>query len=116
CITQGGTSPHSRRPGNTRVLAMQRLTFREMLAYVGISQATYWRLQARGDAPTRVQLSPRRIVFLQTDLDDWLLGRRIGAFVAAPPRAAAGEQREASTNLPPVAARAARGADQGGDR
>jgi predicted DNA-binding transcriptional regulator AlpA len=63
---------------------MQRLSFKKMLAYVGISQATYWRLQARGEAPPRVQLSPRRIAFFKTDLDEWLLARRVGQLINAP--------------------------------
>lgn len=42
----------------------------------GLSQTTIVRLRKTGKFPAHVQLSPRRVVWIEADLDAWLRGRR----------------------------------------
>jgi prophage regulatory protein len=41
-------------------------------AKTGLSRATIYRLLAAGDFPPKIQLSPRTIGFLESDIDQWL--------------------------------------------
>jgi predicted DNA-binding transcriptional regulator AlpA len=44
-----------------------------------ISRATWHRLERAGDAPPRIQLSPRRVGWRKRDLMDWLDKRVVAA-------------------------------------
>jgi predicted DNA-binding transcriptional regulator AlpA len=53
------------------------LTDREVSELVGISLDTLWRLERKGDAPHRVQLSARRHGRRLADVRRWLAERTI---------------------------------------
>lgn len=52
------------------------LTRREAVAHLGISDRTLFRLEAKGDAPPKIRLSPGRIGYRVSDLNAWMDGRR----------------------------------------
>ena len=43
----------------------------------GLSDTTRWRLERRGEFPARVQLSPGRIGWIESQIDEWLLARQV---------------------------------------
>ena len=38
----------------------------------GISRSTIYKLEALGDFPKKIKLSPRSIGFLESEVDDWI--------------------------------------------
>ena len=48
----------------------------ETAAHLGISFRTFTRMEARGEAPPKVRLSPGRVGFLVRDLQAWQDARR----------------------------------------
>ena len=52
------------------------LTRREAVAHLGFSNRTLFRLEARGDAPPKIRLSPGRIGYRVSDLNAWMDARR----------------------------------------
>ncbi len=46
--------------------------------YLGLSNSTLSKLRMSGSGPAYVKASPRMVLYLQRDLDAWLLARRIG--------------------------------------
>jgi predicted DNA-binding transcriptional regulator AlpA len=53
------------------------LTDKQVCELVGISQDTLWRLERKGDAPPRIQLSARRHGRRLADVRRWLAERTV---------------------------------------
>ena len=51
------------------------LTMKEVSDLLGISVSTIDRLIKRGQFPPKVKLSPRRKVFLRSEIDEWIKGK-----------------------------------------
>ena len=47
-------------------------TIQEVSEFLGISTSTINRLVKKGDFPPKVKISPRRIVFMKKEIDDWI--------------------------------------------
>ena len=52
-------------------------TIQEVSEFLGISISTINRLVKEGDFPPKVKLSPRRIVFIKREIDEWIESKRI---------------------------------------
>ena len=52
------------------------LNIKEVSELLGISVSTINRLIKRGEFPKKVKISPRRIVFLKYQIDEWIGGKR----------------------------------------
>ena len=52
------------------------LTMKEVSDLLGISVSTINRLVKKGDFPPKVKISPRRIVFMKKEIDDWIDAKR----------------------------------------
>ena len=50
---------------------------KEVSDLLGISVSTINRLIKRGDFPLKVKLSPRRMVFMKKEIDEWIESKRI---------------------------------------
>lgn len=50
----------------------------EVPSKTGISRSQWYKLLSQGDFPEPIKLSPRRIGFLESDLDGWIESRRQG--------------------------------------
>lgn len=44
----------------------------EVLARVGLSDVTIWRLERDGQFPKRIQLGPNSVGWLSTEVDQWI--------------------------------------------
>ena len=53
------------------------LTMKEVSDLLGISVSTIDRLIKRGQFPPKVKLSPRRMVFMKREIDEWIESKRI---------------------------------------
>jgi predicted DNA-binding transcriptional regulator AlpA len=53
------------------------LADKQVCELVGISQDTLWRLERKGDAPPRIQLSPRRHGRRLADVRAWIAERTV---------------------------------------
>ena len=53
------------------------LTMKEVSDLLGISVSTINRLIKRGDFPLKVKLSPRRMVFMKKEIEEWIENKRI---------------------------------------
>ena len=51
------------------------LTIKEVSNLLGISTSTINRLITNGDFPNKIKLSPRRIVFMKNDIENWIKTR-----------------------------------------
>ena len=45
----------------------------------GLSHVTWWRMEKRGEAPKRRQISPNRVAWLESEILDWMQSRPTGA-------------------------------------
>ena len=52
------------------------LTIKEVSNLIGLSVSTINRLVKKGDFPPKVKISPRRIVFMKKEIDDWIDAKR----------------------------------------
>ena len=48
------------------------LSIKEVSELLGISVSTINRLIKRGDFPQKIKISPRRIVFMKNDINEWI--------------------------------------------
>ena len=48
------------------------LTIKEVSKLIGISVSTINRLVKKGDFPSKIKLSPRRIVFMKNQIEEWI--------------------------------------------
>ena len=55
------------------------LTMKEVSDLLGISISTINRLIKRGKFPPKVKLSPRRMVFMKREIDEWIESKRINS-------------------------------------
>ena len=51
-------------------------TIQEVSEFLGISISTINRLVKEGDFPPKVKLSPRRMVFMKREIDEWIESKR----------------------------------------
>ena len=51
-------------------------TIQEVSEFLGISISTINRLVKEGDFPTKVKLSPRRMVFMKKEIEGWIDNKR----------------------------------------
>ena len=54
-------------------------TIHEVSEFLGISISTINRLVKEGDFPPKVKLSPRRMVFMKREIDEWIESKRINS-------------------------------------
>ena len=54
-------------------------TIQEVSEFLGISISTINRLVKEGDFPPKVKLSPRRMVFMKREIDEWIESKRINS-------------------------------------
>ena len=52
------------------------LTMKEVSDLLGISISTINRLIKKGEFPPKVKLSPRRMVFMKREIDEWIESKR----------------------------------------
>tara|TARA_A100001035_G_C27375191_1_gene317477 strand:- start:125 stop:316 length:192 start_codon:yes stop_codon:yes gene_type:complete len=52
-------------------------TIQEVSEFLGISVSTINRLVKIGDFPPKVKITPRRIVFMKNEIDEWIKSKRI---------------------------------------
>ena len=52
------------------------LTMKEVSVLLGISVSTIDRLIKKGEFPPKVKISPRRIVFMKKEIDEWIERKR----------------------------------------
>ena len=52
-------------------------TIQEVSEFLGISISTINRLVKEGDFPPKVKLSPRRMVFMKREINEWIESKRI---------------------------------------
>ena len=48
------------------------LTTKEISKLIGISVSTINRLIKKGEFPSKIKLSPRRIVFMKNQIEEWI--------------------------------------------
>ena len=51
-------------------------TIQEVSEFLGISISTINRLVKEGDFPPKVKITPRRIVFMKNEIDEWIKSKR----------------------------------------
>ena len=54
------------------------LNIKEVSELLGISVSTINRLIKRGEFPPKVKISPRRMVFMKFEIEEWINGKRGG--------------------------------------
>ena len=52
------------------------LNIKEVSELLGISFSTINRLIKQGDFPPKVKISPRRMVFMKFEIEEWISGKR----------------------------------------
>ena len=52
-------------------------TIKEVSEFLRISTSTINRLIKQGDFPQKVKISPRRIVFMRDEIDEWIKSKKI---------------------------------------
>ena len=56
---------------------MRMLSRDEVVEMTGISSATIWRMERRGDFPSRRQLTEGRVGWLDSEVEEWLEARPV---------------------------------------
>ena len=51
------------------------LTIKEVSNLIGLSVSTINRLVKKGEFPPKVKISPRRMVFMKDEIEDWIFQR-----------------------------------------
>ena len=51
-------------------------TIQEVSEFLGISISTINRLIQKGEFPPKVKISPRRIVFMKREIDEWIKSKK----------------------------------------
>jgi Predicted transcriptional regulator len=52
------------------------LSHKAVLERVPVSRTTLWRMERAGQFPKRIQISPNRVAWLESDVDAWLEARK----------------------------------------
>ena len=55
------------------------LTNKEISKLIGISVSTINRLIKKGDFPPKIKISPRRIVFMKHQIEEWITRKSIAS-------------------------------------
>tara|TARA_A100001388_G_scaffold189860_1_gene142804 strand:- start:769 stop:969 length:201 start_codon:yes stop_codon:yes gene_type:complete len=55
------------------------LTIKEVSKLIGISVSTINRLIKKGDFPPKIKISPRRIVFMKHQIEEWISRKSIAS-------------------------------------
>ena len=55
------------------------LTIKEISKLIGISVSTINRLIKKGDFPPKIKISPRRIVFMKHQIEEWISRKSIAS-------------------------------------
>ena len=53
------------------------LTIKEVSKLIGLSVSTINRLIKKGEFPSKVKLSPRRIIFMRYEIQEWIDNKKI---------------------------------------
>ena len=48
------------------------LKIQDVMSLTGLSEATIWRLEKRGDFPAKKRLSPNRVGWIAEDVQSWI--------------------------------------------
>jgi predicted DNA-binding transcriptional regulator AlpA len=59
----------------TLFMVLKILKAKEVIALIGLSRVTIWRLERLGQFPRRVLISPRRVGWFESEIMEWLLSR-----------------------------------------
>ena len=51
------------------------LTIKEVSKLIGLSVSTINRLVKKGDFPLKIKISPRRMVFMKKEIEEWINSR-----------------------------------------
>ena len=54
---------------------MKILKLKDVVRMTSIGKVTIWRLEQRGDFPTKIVLSPNRVGWLENEVSDWIASR-----------------------------------------
>jgi prophage regulatory protein len=55
------------------------LRLKDLISITGLSRVTIWRLELAGNFPRRVQLGPRRVGWVESEVSNWIQSRpRVG--------------------------------------
>ena len=57
------------------------LTIKEVSQLLGISVSAINRLIKRGEFPPKIKISPRRIVFMKNDIEDWIKSKKNNNYI-----------------------------------
>ena len=58
-----------------RTIPIRMLRLSQVAAVTGLSKTKIYQLQIQGDFPMRVQLSPRRVAWVEAEVQTWLAAR-----------------------------------------
>ncbi len=58
------------------------IRLRQAIIKTGLSRSTIYTLIKLGDFPKQIQLSPRTMGFLESEIDEWIAGRIAASKVA----------------------------------
>ncbi len=58
------------------------IRLRQAILKTGLSRSTIYTLIKLGDFPKQIQLSPRTMGFLESEIDEWIAGRIASSRVA----------------------------------
>ena len=58
------------------------IRLRQAILKTGLSRSTIYTLIKLGDFPKQIQLSPRTMGFLESEIDEWIAGRIAASKVA----------------------------------
>ena len=53
------------------------LTIKEVSKLLGISVSTINRLIKKGDFPQKIKISPKRMIFIKSEIYEWIKSKRI---------------------------------------
>ena len=53
------------------------ITIKEVSELLGISVSTINRLIKRGDFPQKIKTSPKRMIFMKREIDEWIKSKKI---------------------------------------
>ncbi len=62
---------------------MRLISKREVQEKTTFSSVTLWRMEKAGTFPKRVQISPGRVAWLESDVDEWIQQKLSNALVQA---------------------------------
>ena len=64
---------------------MQFLRIDEVVAKVGLSRPTIWRLERTGEFPKRRQLGKNSVAWLEEEVEEWMRDREVVGGISAVP-------------------------------